>query len=316
MKKQEKTWLNFGGDEDFRQILTNPILDIAARFWEKDRYEAFQICYRSMRKVDDLVDHRKAGGGKLLSAEIREYRQILLEWLEAMRNRDGSDPFRKELLNTLERFKIPFWPWERLFKSMIYDLEHDGFRSFPVFLRYSEGAAIAPASVFMHLCGVYNSGGEYRTPSFDIRLAARPLALFSYLVHIIRDFEKDQKDNLNYFADDLMAKFNLNPKRLRMIAEGAEIDSSFRGMMEVYKSIAEFYRQRARTVIDGILCNLQPQYQLSLEIIYQLYLQIFEKIDSRRGLFTGEELNPAAEEIQRRIENTVGGFSPVTCTQF
>ncbi len=26
--------------------------------------------------------------------------------------------------------------------------------------------------------------------------------MFSYLVHIIRDFQKDQLNNLNYFADE------------------------------------------------------------------------------------------------------------------
>ena len=37
-----------------------------------------------------------------------------------------------------------------------------------------------------------------------LRSAATPCAMFSYLVHIIRDFQKDQQNNLNYFADDVM----------------------------------------------------------------------------------------------------------------
>lgn len=45
---------------DFQQILTNPILDIAAHVWEEERYNAFKICYRTMRILDDLVDDRKS----------------------------------------------------------------------------------------------------------------------------------------------------------------------------------------------------------------------------------------------------------------
>ena len=54
--------LDFAREIPFDEILTNPILDIAARVWEQDRYDAFKICYRSMRRLDDLVDHRKETG--------------------------------------------------------------------------------------------------------------------------------------------------------------------------------------------------------------------------------------------------------------
>lgn len=57
--KTQNTKLDFDRNLDFQQILTNPILDIAARFWEDERYEAFKICYRSMRFIDDMVDDRK-----------------------------------------------------------------------------------------------------------------------------------------------------------------------------------------------------------------------------------------------------------------
>ena len=55
---------------DFQDILTNPILDIAARFWDDERYDAFKICYRSMRVVDNLVDDRKSSGDGISRVEI------------------------------------------------------------------------------------------------------------------------------------------------------------------------------------------------------------------------------------------------------
>ncbi len=52
--------LAFTDELDFGKVLKNPILDIAARLWEDDRYEAFKTCYRSMRAIDDLVDGVKS----------------------------------------------------------------------------------------------------------------------------------------------------------------------------------------------------------------------------------------------------------------
>ena len=86
-----------------------------------------------------------------------------------------------------------------------------------------DGASVAPASIFVHLCGLREDNGQYLPPLFDVREAAIPCAVFSYLVHIIRDFQKDQFNNLNYFADDILEKNGLHRKDLRRIAEKGDI---------------------------------------------------------------------------------------------
>lgn len=308
MSAQEINHFVFNRNLDFTQILTNPILDIAARFWEGERYDAFKICYRSMRVVDDLIDNRKSTFLKISEVEKRQLTAMVRDWLEAINNATPYDSLQKQLAETRARFQIPLWPWVKLSKSMIYDLHHEGFRDFPAFLRYSQGAAVAPGSIFMHLCGAVKERGHYRPPHYDIRTAARPLALFSYLVHIIRDFQKDQINNLNYFADNLVAENGLNQQLLKEIAAGSKINTGFRSLMQKYYDFAEYYRRKARLTIDRISADLEPRYQLSLEIIYSLYLQIFERIDVLNGRFTTAELCPSPEEVQNRIKLTVSSF--------
>ena len=46
---------------------------------------------------------------------------------------------------------------------------------------------------------------------------------------------------------------------------------------------------------------LEPRYQLSLEIIFDLYLMVFERIDLKNGNFTTEELNPTPDETRERV---------------
>ena len=300
--------LDFITEIPFDEILTNPILDIAARFWDEERYRAFRVCYRSMRIIDDLIDDRKIAGGAISEGEGQHYRQMLSDFIEAVRGRRPADAFQQELVAVMRKFDIPVWPWERLAKAMAYDLSHDGFTTFRHFLKYCEGAAVAPASVFMHLCGVTHREGRYLRPSFDSRRAARPLALFSYLVHIVRDFQSDQKAGLNYFADNLLSNFDLKPSDLTEMAETGEIKPSLRELIGRYRQYANYYRTGARSTLDSLEPHLESRYRLSLEIIYGLYLQIFERINPEQGSFSELELNPRPAEIRQRIDTIAASF--------
>ena len=311
MNAKTTNHIDFTGKLNFEQILTNPILDIGARFWDDERYDAFKICYRSMRVVDDLIDDRKVDGNEFSEIEKRLLAARIMDWIEALDNKTPIDSFQKQFLETLARFQIPVWPWRRFAQSMIYDLNHNGFRSIPIFLEYAEGAAVAPGSVFMHLCGIFKENEHYRPPQFDIRKAARPLARFCYLVHIVRDFQKDQNSGLNYFADDLIAENGLNHTILREIANGGEENPRVRKLMQQYYNFAEDYRSKARHMLAEIRAYLEPRYLLSLEIIYSLYLQIFERIDVQNGRFTTVELIPSPEEIKDRINLTISSFESI-----
>jgi phytoene/squalene synthetase len=311
MSHDSRTRLDFAAHIDFASILTNPILDIAARVWEADRYQAFRVCYRSMRRIDDLVDDLKVAHGGVPAELARKVRAEIESWLAMTRRREIPDEYQQSFLETVDRFAIPLWPWERLARAMIYDLQHRGFANFRVFLRYAEGAAISPAAVFMHLCGVLKKGDRYAGPPYDIRRAARPLAIFSYLVHIIRDFEKDQRAGLDYFAADIVRQSGLNPVLLHELAIGGANDERLRPLMRQYHRLTGQYRERARQSVDRTLPYLEDRYQLSLELIYSLYSQIYERIRPEGTDFSGKALNPAPEEINGRVQQTISAFKPV-----
>ena len=298
-------------DSNFESILTNPILDIAARFWDEDRYQAFKVCYRSMREIDDLIDDRKVEGQTFSPAEQISYTENINELISGLVNTESGGRTQRMLLEVIQRFKIPHWPWQRLAKAMIYDIKNDGFDSFMTFRRYTEGAAISPASVFMHLCGISQSGQEFSLPKFDICKAARPLAIFSYLVHIMRDYEKDQTRNLNFFPNDILKRHNLTADEIQALCKSGIVDDRIRSLFADYKRLADYYRNRALSSVNNTIPYLQPKYQLSLTLIYSLYLQIFEKIDCEKGCFSTQELNPSPTEIQEKIDFTVRNFKAV-----
>jgi hypothetical protein len=54
---------------------------------------------------------------------------------------------------------------------------------------------------------------------------------------------------------------------------------------------------------------LEPRYQLSLEIIFDLYMMVFERIDIQNGTFTTQELNPTPDQTRERVLNMIMNFS-------
>ena len=302
------TFLEIFRTIDFQKITDHPNILIAANFWEHERYCAAKTCYKFMRAIDDLIDNYKAKNKMIDPSERKEFVANVEQWLGMTIISEECNPMRLELVETIEKFRIPQWPMEAFAKAMIFDINNDGFPTLDSFLKYSEGASVAPASIFVHLNSIRNINGHYDPPPFDVKWAATPCALFSYIVHIIRDFQKDQLNNLSYFADDMLRKHQLDRHNLREFAEGKMVNSHFRELVEDYYKLADNYRIRTYEVIKEISPLLQPRYRLSLEIIFDLYLMVFERIDIRNGRFTTEELNPTPEETKERVYKTITGF--------
>jgi len=309
MNSQKESFLEIFNTIDFHKIKDHPNILVAANFWDHERFCAAKTCYKFMRAIDDLIDNHKAKNKLIAVTERKAFVANVEEWLKMIIISKECNPQQAELLETIERFKIPLWPLEAFAKSMIYDINNDGFPTLKAFLDYSEGASVAPASIFVHLNSISGKEGNYVNPPFDVRWASTPCAIFSYLVHIIRDFQKDQLNNLSYFADDLILRSHLSRKKLREFAEGKPVDEKFRNLIGHYYKLADDYRIKTEAVIKEITPLLEPRYQLSLEIIFNLYLMVFERIDLAAGKFTTEELNPTPEETKDRVYKTIIAFT-------
>ena len=296
---------------DFEKIVDHPNILIAANFWDKERYQAAKNCYKFMRAIDDLIDNYKTEHITIAPENQAQFETDVYRWINTIAEASQEIPSHRELIETVQRFSIPFWPLEAFAKSMIYDIYHDGFPTLQGFIDYAGGASVAPASIFVHLCGLTKKDGNYIPPAFDVKRVSTPCAIFSYLVHIIRDFQKDHLNNLNYFPDDLIAKYGMNRQQLLFMAKGGQITDGFRKMVRELYEVADTYRQETYRMIEEIRPSLEPRCQLSLEIIFALYLMVFERIDIEHGTFSANELNPTPEEIKERVGQVIERFEVV-----
>lgn len=286
---------------DFDHIEKHPNILIAAGFWDNKRYHAARVCYKFMRMIDDLIDDRKALDASISCLEKEELSEKVNSWIDCLEQEAADDPFYRELTTTISTFKIPLQLFHNFARSMIHDINHDGFSTLEEFIEYTEGASVAPASIFVHLCCLSEEDGEYLIPDYDVIKVARPCATFSYLVHIIRDFQEDQLHNLNYFARDVLERNNLLPRDLSVIAEGAPIPDSFRNVIGEYMELAKRYQTETIKELQNLSTKLSGRYLFSLHMIYHLYKMVFDRIDVKVGRFTREELNPTPSEIREKV---------------
>jgi len=290
---------------DFEKIIDHPNILIAANFWDNERYCAARTCYRFMRALDDLIDDHKAAHKGISQDERERFTSEVSEWMSMVGTDIKTTPFNNELGYTVERFRIPLWALEAFAGSMLYDITHDGFATLDDFISYSGGASVSPASIFVHLAGLQEQDGKYLDPPFDVRRTAESCAMFSYFVHIIRDFRKDQLNNLSYFAGDIMTKHNITRTEMSEIAHGATLTDGFRAMMREYYNITDSYRRQTIKIMEEICPLMEPRYRISLEIIFELYMMVFERIDPEHGTFTTEELNPTPAETRERVKQVI-----------
>jgi phytoene/squalene synthetase len=312
MNALQEKYLEIFGSIDFELIKDHPNILIAARFWDDKRFGAAKTFYKFMRNIDDLIDNHKAVNKTIKENEKQHFTEDVNAWLKMIMTGNSNDPMQQELSDAVTKFRIPSWPLESFADSMIYDINNDGFPTLSSFLQYAGGASVAPAAVFVHLAGLRERENKYSAPAFNVKEAATSCAVFSYLVHIIRDFQKDQLNNLNYFAVDIMEKHGLNREELMKIAKGGKISDGFRELIREYYLLAEEYRQKTYDCIRAIWPYLEPRYQLSLEIIFELYLMVFERINIDSGKFTSEELTPTPEESKQRVYKTIMNSRTIT----
>jgi phytoene/squalene synthetase len=308
MNTQTKIFLDIFNTIDFDKIKDHPNILVAANFWDNDRYCAAKICYKFMRAIDDMIDDHKAKNKLIDPSERQEFVANVEDWLRMVIVSEECNSMAEELRETVNKFRIPVWPMEVFAKSMIYDINNDGFPTLDAFLNYAGGASVAPASIFVHLNGLRQINGFYEPPAFDVKWAATPCAVFSYLVHIVRDFQKDQLNNLSYFADDLILKNGLSRIDLQEFSHGKPVNDGFRNLIRHYYALADEYRIKTYDIIKEIRPLLEPRYQLSLEIIFDLYLMVFERINIEKGTFTTEELTPTAAETKERVYRVIMNF--------
>jgi phytoene synthase len=276
-----------------------PYLYLVARYFnDRQKYKAFCSTYASMRTVDDQIDSIPYRGRLNDSDKSRHHAEIdkWLENIEACASPNFQNPpIYAALQDSLKSIKLPLFPWRNLAEAMKKDVGRDSFQDFEEFVQYSEGAAIAPATVFMFLLTARKVRSNYIWEYSDreIYQFARELALFCYLTHIIRDVSSDlelSQSGLLYISDKDLREAELDKTDLRSFKSNGNVNKSFKMLATKYIQRARDYEQRGRKSLQLLLPNLDKNCQFILSLLLEFYSGTLDKITKiDYNVFTGDE---------------------------
>ena len=208
----------------------NASLYRAARELSPERFRFFLAAYASMRLIDDLVDDTFLA---LPTAEARAEARPkaagrLQAWMgQVAAARDGlagpdgplPDAVVGALRETLGRSDLDIAPWRALKAALARDIAEIDLESWDDFLGYCDGATAAPASIFIYVlaCRLDRTGGYVGPLSHPPLYYARDMAIFCYLVHILRDLAEDAAaaDQLLTIPFDILEEAGLSRDSLR-----------------------------------------------------------------------------------------------------
>ncbi len=180
----------------------------AAMRLSPERQHFFLASYASMRVIDDIVDD---GFLELPDAERDLQRQTILETInqwqaQIISAKAGAEnplpetgPLNDDLYEalrlTLGRSDLSTEPWVALADALHRDVGEEPMDEWDDFIAYCEGATAAPASIFVYLLSArYDSEIGYTSPLTNPPLYhARDMAIFCYIIHILRDLPDDIK---------------------------------------------------------------------------------------------------------------------------
>ena len=266
-------------------------------FADPAKYSAFCSLYALMRVIDDRVDELQQDPAAF---DVAGEHDVLRAWEEALFAAAGGTvppprlaarcgmPEARSLVTgsaeAMARFPFPDSLWRNFFTAMHRDVQQSRFETYDEFLDYTEGASVAPTSIYLYLVAARDATGSgvYVLPAgFDLIRCGRYLGVFSYLAHILRDMALDLSTGergLLYLAREDLLRFGLDEAMLRQDLEKGRARESLRALTVELVRRARDARDRGAAYLDALGGKMDPDCKFILEIIVDIYGQALDKL--------------------------------------
>ncbi len=276
----------------------NPFLYHVSRFFkDNNKFNAFCSSYASMRILDDLVDGIR-NRSKLTLDERKFYLNEITRWeiliSDCHHGKNFDSPILMALADTFQTFNFPLTPWAKLAKAMRWDIENFRFQTYEQFLEYTEGAAIAPATVCLYVLIAAHNGSKYdcAVKGVDPYVYAKDLAIFCYLTHILRDISSDLEldaKGLIYLPLADLNEFTVTEADLWSFKQSGLINSNFIELMKYQIERARKYGDKGEMLVNELSPKLDVDCGFILNLLVSLYKKTMERIEKvGYNVFNGE----------------------------
>lgn len=250
----------------------------------------FAAAYASMRLIDDFVDDEfLALAPADRAAQRAAAHEKLAHWATAVDAAAAGKPpataktdgqVFQALARTLPHSDLGTAPWHALAAAMRQDVDEQPIADWAGFSDYCAGATVAPATIFVYILACRADGALLRWPlDRPPAFYARDIAVFCYLVHIMRDLASDAAGDAQLLTIPraALAFRDLTPAALRdAIAEGNP--GPVVGLVEDLAARAARHRDTAELRIDALSAALDPTALQMLVTLYDAYRVLHGRI--------------------------------------
>lgn len=269
----------------------SPLVRAAGLLRCPERRALFDCTYAAMRIVDDAVDAAPRLPRRAVAARVDRW---LTQAVAAMRGRFRPQPdsYEPALFAALDRYgggsTIGPTPWRRLARALQTDVAGRKLATWRDFMTYAEGASVAPAGIFIYIIGCEVGRGSrtrLRLPRPPAAYA-RDLALFCYLVHMLRDLAPDVRAGLTTLPASLLVHTRLDSGRLARAVRTHDAPALLPLAGALLDKAARFRRRAAETLrpleprldadAKAALASVRARYEATYAVLaadYAAYLE-------------------------------------------
>jgi phytoene/squalene synthetase len=284
-----------------------------SRQLSRHRHNFFVSIYAAMRTVDDFVDENFLAKNAIDRSVAREgARSYIRGWLAQMNGDTGNvlDEFFVEAIgHTVHRSDINLDYFAHFAQSMTDDVDEREFCKWSDFINYCTGATISPTSIFVYMlsCRITRNSQisyHYDLPQ-DPDYYAADMAIFCYIVHILRDLALDalQSKRLITIPTDILSAASLTLEKLRMCVREKEYDKLL-PLANILLEKANFYLERGRLRTTELYKFLGNDEKLALERLYKVYEVLKESFESDYSNYLSNSVE-IQHETQEKVWNTI-----------
>ncbi|MBF0628864.1 MAG: squalene/phytoene synthase family protein [Magnetococcales bacterium] len=276
--------------QDIAQKNGSPLFLVSRLLGEKKR-RLFITAYAAMRIIDDLVDEtfqagdpsQRAANRPLILARIAQWRaQAIAANRRAFLPAPDAfaPPVFEALQETIGASDLGEWPWNALAEAMIRDVEEQEILTWTDFLDYCEGATVSPATTFAYIlaCEVRDHRYVLAHPPTFCRDHVRDMAVFCYLIHIVRDLAKDARKppQLITIPRQMLAASGLHREGLALALEHNKT-----ALIPLIRALLAQARERLAPGLETIhRLPLRPLERMILNRLLKKYIDLHAQLEA------------------------------------
>ena len=246
--------------------------------------EFFYASYAAMRIIDDIVDNEFMGLDQNERQAMRgRYQNILKGWLKQVCDLDEGTkgPLDTRVItalqNTAGKSDMGISQWEELAGALKMDILESPMTTWNEFIKYCEGATVSPASIYIYISASSYSPSKGYTYNLEKspRYYAKNLAIYCYIVHILRDLAKDAGGSARLITipDEVLKEVELTKKTIQnaVVNKSQKITS----LAQILSEKANFYKDKGHKAIEELYPVIGSREALALKGLIGVYDKLF-----------------------------------------